>query len=251
MKTVAIIPARLESTRLRRKALVDICGLPMVIHVYRRSLLAKKLDDVYIATDSEQILDIIKKYGAKGILTHETHQTGTDRIAEAAKHIDCDIVVNVQGDEALVNPDHIDRVVTAIQKDKSVNVAVLVAPFTKYNSPSDIKAVLNENGNILYISRSDIPSSARTPKAPMLKVCHIVPFRREFLFNYAKWERSKLEIIEFNEYLRILEKGYAICAVHVDYASVSVDTEEDLALVRKQMESDPLFQQYKKTESLV
>jgi len=217
----------------------------MIVHVYRRCLLAKNLDAVYVATDSEEIREVVERHGGKVIMTSRTHETGTDRIAEAALHLDVEIVVNVQGDEALVNPEYIDRVVEALYQDPTLNVAILVNPFGKRNSYSDIKAVLNEAGDVLYFSRADIPSDARTPNPPMLKAYHIVPFRKEFLLRYALWEKGALERIEFNEYLRILEKGYRIRAVQVESDALSVDTPEDLEFVRGKMPGDRFFPAYR------
>lgn len=244
MKTVAIIPARLESQRLPRKALLDICGLPMIVHVFKRTELAKKLDAVYVATDNAEIAATVEKYGGKVLMTGSHHQTGSDRLAEAVAQIDCDIVVNVQGDEALVNPGYIDKVVGLMHENPAAEVALLVNPFTKRNSFSDIKVVLNEKNEVLYLSRSDIPSNCRTPDAPMLKAYHIVPFRKKFLLEYASWPKGKLEQIEYNEYLRILEKGRKIHTVLVESDAVSVDTEADLEFVRSKMKEDTFFALY-------
>ena len=243
-KVVAIIPSRLESSRLPRKALVDILGMPMIVHVFKRCLFSKKLDEVYVATDSIEIKEVVESFGGKVIITSSKHQTGTDRIAEAAQTIEADIIVNVQGDEALVNPQYIDKVVSVLQESPQINVAILVNPFNKRNSPSDIKVVLNENNEIMYLSRADIPSDARVENPTLLKAYHIVPFRKDFLLQYSKWGKSKLEQIEFNEYLRILEKGYTIKAVHVDSDSISVDTAEDLDYVIDKMKSDKLILEY-------
>ena len=243
-KVVAIIPSRLESSRLPRKALIDILGMPMIVHVFKRCLFSKKLDEVYVATDSIEIKEVVESFGGRVIMTSSEHQTGTDRIAEAAQTIEADIIVNVQGDEALVNPQYIDKVVSALQESPQTNVAILVNPFNKRNSPSDIKVVLNENNEIMYLSRADIPSDARVENPALLKAYHIVPFRKDFLLQYSKWGKSKLEQIEFNEYLRILEKGYTIKAVHVDSDSISVDTAEDLDYVIDKMKSDKLILEY-------
>jgi 3-deoxy-manno-octulosonate cytidylyltransferase (CMP-KDO synthetase) len=243
-KAVAIIPARLESSRLPNKALVDILGLPMIVHVFKRCLMAKSLDAVYVATDNIKIKEVVESYGGKVIMTSAEHQTGTDRIAEAAQDIDADIIVNVQGDEALVNPEHIDKAVDSLVNSSRADVAILVNPFNKRNSPSDIKVVLNEDDEIMYLSRTDIPSDARTDSPQMLKAYHIVPFRKDFLLQYAKWGKTELEQIEFNEYLRILEKGYKIQAVRVESDAVSVDTEQDLEFVRNKMKIDKIGQLY-------
>ena len=244
-KVVAILPSRIESSRLPRKALLDICGLPMIVHVFKRCLLAKKLDEVYVATDSNEIKEVVEKHGGRVIMTSSNHQTGTDRIAEAANKIDAEIIVNVQGDEALVNPKYIDKVVDELLENPDINVGILVNPYFKKNSPSDIKVVLNNNNDVLYASRSDIPSDSRTKDPSKLKAYHIVPFRKPFLLQFSKWEKGTLEKIEFNEYLRILEHGERIRAVLVDSDAVSVDTYEDLEYVRKIMLEDELFEIYK------
>ncbi|MFC1745055.1 3-deoxy-manno-octulosonate cytidylyltransferase [Candidatus Riflebacteria bacterium] len=243
-KTVGLIPARLQSSRLPRKAMLDICGLPMIVHVFKRCLLAKTLDEVYVATDSKEIYQCVLQYGGKAIMTSDKHQTGTDRIAEAAKKLDCEIVVNIQGDEALVNPSHIDAVVSAMKDDPGVKVAILINPYYKRNSPSDIKVVIDTIGDVLYLSRTDIPSDARSEKPQLFKAYHIIPFKKEFLLEYAAMEQTPLEKIEFNEYLRILENGYKIRTVQVESEAISVDTEEDLNTVRLQMEKDPFFPCY-------
>jgi 3-deoxy-manno-octulosonate cytidylyltransferase (CMP-KDO synthetase) len=243
-RAVAIIPARLESTRLPNKALADILGLPMIAHVFKRCLLAKCLDAVYVATDNNKIRKVVEQYGGEVIMTSAEHQTGTDRIAEAAQDIEADIIVNVQGDEALANPEYIDKAVDGLVNSFGADVAILVNPFNKRNSPSDIKAVLNEHDEIMYLSREDIPSNARVNNPQMLKAYHIIPFRKDFLLQYAKWDKTELEQIEFNEYLRILEKGYKIQAVRVESDAVSVDTEQDLEFVRGKMKVDKISQLY-------
>ena len=244
-KAIAILPARLESSRLPRKALKDICGLPMIVHVFKRCLLSKKLDEVYVATDSFEIKEVVEKYGGKVIMTSSKHETGTDRIAEAALKLDAEIIVNIQGDEALVNPKYIDRVTNELIENPDINVGILVNSFSKKDSPSDIKVVLNKNNDVMYLSRSDIPSGSRQNNPPMLKAYHIVPFRKKFLLEYAQMDRGSLEKIESNEYVRILENGERIRAVYVESDAVSVDTTEDLQSVRELMPHDLWFQQYK------
>jgi 3-deoxy-manno-octulosonate cytidylyltransferase (CMP-KDO synthetase) len=216
----------------------------MVVHVFRRCELAESLDDVFVATDSDEIRAAVEQYGGKSIMTSNHHENGTERMAEAARKIEADIFVNVQGDEALVKPEHIDAAVNALIQDESINVAILVNEFSKRNSPSDIKTVLDEKNNVMYLSRSDIPSDARTKNPRLLKAYHILPFRKDFLLEYADWGKGCLEQIEFHEHLRILEKGYTIRAVKVDSSAISVDTSSDLETVRKTMETDDLFSIY-------
>lgn len=240
MKVVGMIPARLQSSRLPEKALIDICGLPMVVHTCKRAQMAKSLDEVYLVTDSEKIRAVGEAHGIKVIMTGSHHRSGSDRLAEACQYVDCDIVVNVQGDEPLVNPAHIDAIVQPLLENPEINISVGVTPYTKKNSPSDIKAVLDLEGNILYCSRNDLPSDARSPVSVMWKMCFIVPFRKEFLIKYASWEPTPLETIEFNEYLRVLEHGFKIRAVKIEGAKISVDTQEDLEIVRSLMQEDKI-----------
>lgn len=241
---VGMIPARLESSRLPGKALLDICGLPMVIHTCKRAQLAKKLDEVYLATDNPLIREAGEKNGIKVIMTGSHHQTGSDRLAEACQKVACDIVVNIQGDEPLVNPEHIDAIVSPLVEEPGLQIAVGVTPYAKKHSASDIKAVLDLKGNIMYCSRTDLPSEARTKVPEMLKMCFIVPFRKEFLLQYASWEPTPLERIEFNEYLRVLEHGVKMRAVRIMGAQISVDTAAELEIVRDLMNRDKIRYSY-------
>lgn len=244
MKVVGVIPARMESSRLPGKPLIDIEGLPMVVHVFKRAQVCKDLDEVHVATDSYKIFEVVKKYGGRPIMTSSKHKTGTDRVAEAINGIDADIIVNIQGDEPLLHPKHISKVIEPLKKEDDIQVAILVTPYTKKESPSDIKAVLDLNKNILYCSRTDLPSNTRSEVNSMWKMCFLVPFKREFLLKYTSWEQTPLEKIEFNEYLRILEHGFKIRAVPVDNAYISVDTPEDLIEVRRLMKADKLKCRY-------
>ncbi len=244
MSVVGIIPSRLASSRLPQKALIDIEGLPMVVHVFKRAQMAKSLDRVIVATDSQEIFDVVTAHGGEAKMTSSDHQTGTDRIAEVAARLDAEIIVNIQGDEPLLNPDHIDAAVQPLLDDKTVNVSVLVTPYNCKNHPSDIKAVLSLNNDILYCSRTDLPSDSRTEVNTMWKICFMVPFRREFLLKYASLKQTPLEKIEFNEYLRILENGYRMRAVPVENAVISVDNQEDLEVVRELMKKDPIISRY-------
>lgn len=244
MKAIGMIPARLQSKRLPDKALVDILGMPMIVHTCKRAAMAKSLDDIYLATDSEKIRDVAQAHGIKAIMTSPQHTCGSDRIAEAIENISCDIVVNIQGDEPLLFPDHVDAIVQGLRIDPSIKCALGVTDYTKRNSPSDIKAVLDLQGNVLYCSRSDLPSDVYTPVEKLAKLCFLVAFRKSFLLQYAAWSPTPLERIEYNEYLRILEHGEKIRAVKIDGARISVDTAEDLEVVRQLMAEDTLRQKY-------
>ena len=143
-----------------------------------------------------------------------------------------------------INPNYLDKIVDVMKNDPDIKCSVLVNPFTKRNSPSDIKVVLTEANDIMYFSRADIPSDSRVVAPNMLKAYHIVPFRKQFLLDFASWEKTPLERVEFIEYMRILEKGFRIRAIHVESDAVSVDTPEDLEFVRQKMVEDEFFAEY-------
>ena len=244
MKIVGMIPVRMESTRLPNKAIKNICGLPMIIHTMKRTMMAKELDEVYVVTDSQDIKQLVESHGGSAIMTASHHQTGSDRLAEAASKIKANIIVNVQGDEALVNPEHIDQSIQGLI-NSDAQVSILLTNFSKRNSFGDIKAVVNLKNEIMYISRNDLPSDARVEVPKMLKAYHVVSFRKDFLIKYASLEQTPLEKIEYNEYLRILENGYKIQGVMVDSDSISVDTKEDLDYVSELMKNDEIYKKYK------
>lgn len=243
MRVVGMLPVRMESTRLPEKAIKDICGLPMIIHTLKRTEMAKSLDELYVVTDSEYIKKLVKSFNGNVIMTSSNHKTGSDRIAEAATKIDADIIVNVQGDEVLVDPQDIDKGVEGLI-NSDAEVSILLTNYSKKNSTSDIKAVVNLKNEIMYISRNDIPSNARVNVDNMYKAYHVVSFKKDFLIKYSQMDQTPLEKIEFNEYLRILENGYKIQGVFVDSDSISVDTHEDLKFVRSKMHDDPFFWKY-------
>lgn len=243
-RIVGIIPSRLQSSRVPRKPLVDICGMPMIAHVMLRAGLSDQLDDLYVATDSPEIVDVVARYGGRAVLTRSTHRNGTERLAEAARDIAADYVVLINGDEALLQPPHI-RVSVEALRESDAQASILVSSFRKESSPSDFKVVLNLNNEVMYISRNDIPSGAKNPVSSRLKAYHILTFRKDFLLQYAAMERSPLEQIEDHEHLRIIENGHRIVARKVDSTAISVDTPADLEFVRQSMGSDPYFAQYR------
>ena len=241
MKSVAVIPVRLESSRLHQKAIADICGLPMFVHTCKRAKLARTLDEVYLATDSNLIADIAYKNNIKVIMTDPKHKNSTERIAEACSKIDSDIIVNIQGDEPLLYPEHVDKIVSPMISDDTIQVAIGVSSFSKINSPSDIKAVLDINDNILYCSRNDIPCNySKKNKNPLWKLVFIVPHRKKGIKKYLEWDPTPLEIIEDNHFVRWIVQGVIFKAIEVDDAKISVDTDEDLKDVIELMKNDKL-----------
>ena len=244
MKAVGIIPVRLESTRLREKAIVDICGLPMFVHTCKRAELSETLDEVILATDNRLISEIAGQHDIKSVMTSVSHRNSTERIAEACKNIDCDIIVNIQGDEPLLYPDHVDKVVSPILADPKIQVSIGITQFLKKDSTSDIKAVLDLNGDILFCSRNDIPFHYKVGTAEFWKLVFIVPHRKKWVEKYLEWEPTPLEILEDNHFLRLIEHNIKMKAVEVSEAKISVDTQDDLDEVRKLMEKDKIKDNY-------
>tara|TARA_B100000315_G_C14406056_1_gene508752 strand:- start:158 stop:895 length:738 start_codon:yes stop_codon:yes gene_type:complete len=240
MKIIGMVPARLESTRLKEKALIDIDGLPMVVHTCKRAELALKLDEVYLVTDSKLIRDVAERHNINYIMTGE-HVSSSDRLAEASNYKSCDIIVNIQGDEPLVNPNHIDKILEPIINDSNIDIVFGITPFYKKNSYSDIKVVKDNNDYVLYMSRNDIPCYYNNQKNnEMFKLCTIVPYKKELLLKFTKWDQSKIELIEDNHFLRFLENGIKIKAVEIEDGKISVDTMEDLKEVSEMMKNDTI-----------
>ena len=245
MRVLGIIPVRLESTRLPSKALKDICGLPAIVHTYKRSSLAKCLDDLYVATDSKEIASVVRSYGGKVQMTGE-HRNGSERIEEAVRNIECDIVINIQGDEVLIDPCHIDAIAKPLLDESMVEFTLGVTPFGKANSPSDFKCVLDEADNLLYCSRADIPyaQNGYANSFPFLKAVFVVGFRKSSLQRFVCSSTTQLEEIEPNEFIRILEKGEKIRVVRLEQAHISLDTKDDLMEIRQLMEMDEVRSHY-------
>ncbi len=243
-RIVAIIPSRLESNRVARKPLADILGMPMVAHVYHRAMQSPIVDEVLVATDSEEVKDAVERWGGQAVLTSTSHRNGTERLAEASRDMDAEYVVLVNGDEALLNPEYIETSYRALV-ESDAEASILVNPFHRVDSPSDFKVVLNLKNEVMYISRGDIPCDARNPVEHRLKAYHIMTFRREFLGVYASLDKSPMESIEDHEHLRIIENGYKLVAARVESTAVSVDTPADLEFTREQMPGDPYFARYR------
>jgi 3-deoxy-manno-octulosonate cytidylyltransferase (CMP-KDO synthetase) len=237
MKAEAFIPARYASTRLAGKPLADICGKPMIRRVYERALLAKLVSRVTVATDDERIFKAVKEFGGRVVMTSSSHNSGTDRIAEAAAASDCDIIVNVQGDEPLIEPDMIDEAVRPMLDDPALKIATLKTRITEadeFLSPSAVKVVTDLNGFALYFSRSPLPHSLKKFEANEVeayKHVGLYAYRRDFLFEFAKMPQTRLEKTERLEQLRALENGIKIKVVETRFNPLSVDTPEDLVAV--------------------
>ena len=232
MKNIAIIPARYDSTRFHGKVLAEDTGKYLVQHTYERVLEAGRVSDVYIATDSEKVLDACERFGAKCIMTGDYHKSGTDRIAEAAAKIDADIIINVQADEPEINPCDIDELALKLEQNTGAVMATMVTTISDDNwlsNPNIVKAVLDCNQRAIYFSRSAIPynrDSGCPDKTLAYRHLGIYAYRRDFLLKITKLPQTPLEKCESLEQLRVIENGYQIIAVKSTSNHEGIDTQE-------------------------
>lgn len=244
-KIVAIIPARYDSSRFPGKVLALLAGRPLVFHTYERTCKASLVDEVIVATDNPEVEQQLVALGVQVAMTRSDHSTGTDRIAEVAEQIDADIVVNVQGDEPLIDPATIDATVRAVLDSADVPMATARHSITdpaEIADPNVVKVVCDAQGRALYFSRSPIPHDREGADAPAeagryWQHVGIYVYRRDFLLQYARMTPTPLEKRERLEQLRALEHGYSIAVVDTDYRSIGVDTPEDLERVRGILEA--------------
>ena len=250
MAIVAIIPARFRSSRLPGKPLSDIHGQPMIQRVYERARRARRVDRVLVATDDARIAEAVRGFGGEAVMTSASHASGTDRLAEVVRGVmDAEIVVNVQGDEPLLDPDDVDLGVAALLEDKDLPLSTLSVPLRTAEemlSPSVVKVVCDSRGDALYFSRSPIPfvrgegadsrSAAAEAVARGLARKHVglYVYRREALLRFASLPPAPLEVAEGLEQLRALHHGMRLRVVPREGESgPAVDTPEDLARVRE------------------
>jgi 3-deoxy-manno-octulosonate cytidylyltransferase (CMP-KDO synthetase) len=243
-RVVAIIPARLQSTRLPGKPLAMIDGRPMIAHVYDRAREARRVDAVLVATDSDAIARAVDAFGGTAVMTSDRHASGTDRLAEVAAHLDGEIVVNVQGDEPLIAPSVIDAVVERLLGHSTEAMSTarcrLEDP-AAFADPAVVKVVVDAEGRALYFSRAPVPFTRDGRDAPVAwKHLGLYAYRRAFLATVAALAPTPLERAEGLEQLRVLEHGFAISTVEATTDTIGVDTPEDLERVRKLVETSPV-----------
>lgn len=237
MKIIGVIPARWASTRFEGKVLAAINGKPMIQHVWERSKKSELLDDLIIACDDDRVLNAAQQFGAKAVLTSKDHASGTDRIAEAVESIDGDIVVNIQGDEPLIQHEVIDALVTALIDAPLCSMGTMIKVLEaeeELKNPNVVKVVVDGEMNALYFSRSIIPYNRENDDEIIYyKHLGIYAYRRDFLLSYKNLPKSNLEKAENLEQLRALEFGYKIKTVVTDVDTIGVDTPSDLKRVEE------------------
>ncbi|MBI4549233.1 MAG: 3-deoxy-manno-octulosonate cytidylyltransferase [Ignavibacteriae bacterium] len=250
---VAVIPARGASRRLAAKPLIDLCGKPMIQHVYERVQMATLVDRVTVATDNERIAETVRKFGGEVIMTPSEIHSGSDRVAHVARYLtDADIVVNLQGDEPLIAPQMIDEAIRPMTENlqqksphKDFQVGTLARKITsaeELHNPNVVKVVIDIDGFAIFFSRSPIPymrdgddKNKWHLQHPYYKHIGLYVFKKDFLSSFATWKESALERIERLEQLRIIEHGYNIKVTLTEYDSIPVDTQEDVERVRTLM----------------
>jgi len=237
LQTVAIIPARFASSRFPGKALADLDGRPMIEHVYRRAALSPIVSRVIVATDDLRIAAAVSRFGGEVRLTRPDHPSGMDRLAEVASTLDCDIIVNVQGDEPLIDPAAIGEAVGPFAEDAGIQVTTLyrrILDLDELKNPNIVKIVLDRAGFALYFSRSPIPHMREARGwPPLYRHIGVYAYRRSALLVLSALEPTPLERAESLEQLRVLEHGIRLKAVETSYDSIGVDTPEDLQHVRR------------------
>ncbi len=234
MKVVAVIPARLASTRLPRKMLREIAGVPLLARVYQGVRRSSSLDQVIVATDSEEILSFCEQQGFAVRMTSTVHRSGTERVHEISTVIEADVYLNVQGDEPLTRPEHIESLIAVMQNPR-VEVGTLKTPAADVdvNNPSAVKVVADVSGRALYFSRATIPYDRDGVGPPYYKHLGFYGYRKAALDKFVRWPESQLERSERLEQLRFLENGVPIYVAETPFDTVGVDTEDDVRRVEE------------------
>jgi len=250
MKAVAVIPARMESSRFPGKPLADIHGVAMVGHCYLRTAMCDELLETYVATCNEEILEYVHSIGGKAIMTSSSHERASDRAAEALVKIEkdlgykVDVVVMVQGDEPMVTPGMISLALEPFRTNSEVDIVNLMSEMEsvdEFEDPNEVKVVVDKNSDAIYFSREPIPSRRKgVESVKMLKQVCVIPFKRDFLIKFNEMEEAVLERIESIDMLRVIENGGKVRMVYSPDKSFSVDNQVDLNKVIYEMENDKI-----------
>lgn len=249
MRSVAVIPARMGSSRFPGKPLALLHGRTMLEHVYKRTALCETLAEVVVATCDAEIAGTVAAFGGRAVMTSDRHERASDRIAEAAHGLDGDIFVLVQGDEPMTHPDMISQALSPFVSGDDigcVNLTTEIGDEDEFRDSNTIKVVINRDGNAMYMSRSEIPTLTNNAFGDIeayKQVC-IIPFTRAALELYENLPPTPLEVAESIDMLRFIEHGHAVRMVETDFSTHAVDTETDLKLVSKMMQSDNLMKAY-------
>lgn len=242
MNVTAVIPARMGSSRFPGKPLVRILDLPMVEHVRRRALLCEAVQDVIVATCDQGIVDTVAGFGGKAVMTSDKHERCTDRVEEAMRYSTTDIVVILQGDEPLIVPEVISRLIEPFKADSTIlctNLLSIIHQETDLEDCDIVKAVLNQNNEVMYFSRSPVPYRRVKRPCAFYRQTGLSAFRKSFLHQFSKLVSTPLEIVESIDFLRILEHRFPILGIIDDKQTVGVDRRDDVGIVENILRQDP------------
>ncbi|UIR30978.1 3-deoxy-manno-octulosonate cytidylyltransferase [Priestia flexa] len=244
MKVIAVIPARYGSSRFPGKPLALISNKPMIQHVYEKVSGVKNIDKVVVATDHEKIYNLVKSFGGEAIMTKETHESGSDRMAEVSMKIDGDIFLNVQGDEPLINPKLVEEIVeqSKLNTDAVITAKKVINDLEDISNPNVVKVISNLNKDAIYFSRSPIPYNRSNDEIIYYKHLGIYCYPKDILQNFVTLPKSNYEQTEMLEQLRLLENGYKIKVLETNYESIGVDTPEDIKRIEKILEENNICQ---------
>lgn len=238
---LGLIPSRLNSRRLEKKALINIDGLPIIVHTFKRAMMSKKIDKIIVCTDSQQIKKTVEDHGGEAIITSSSHLNGTERISEVAKKIKAKLVIDIQGDEPLVNPNELDELVKFHLGNKKFDIVLPSMVFkNNLNNPNIVKIVKSKNNRVLYFSRGQIPFPYNSSQKNILYFKHlsIISFKPKKLLEFKKLKLTSLEKIEGIELLRALENDFLIGTFETKKQSYAVDDLKSLEIVLKLMKKD-------------
>ena len=232
MTVSALIPARLNSTRLEKKLIKNLDGIPVIVRTYQNICSTKLFNEVVVVTDSDEIINVLKEFDIKFLKSKEDHNTGTDRIAEFSKKFKSDIIINVQGDEPFVLKEDLSKIINTFKNDieNKINVISLMTKLIsveEINNPNNVKVVVDKNNNSLMFSRAIIPYKRVENNVNYFKHIGIYAFRNSFLNKFKKFKQTNLELTEMIEALRIIEHGYNIHMIEIDHEQISIDTIDD------------------------
>ena len=243
---IGLIPSRLKSKRLNKKPLLVIDGLPMVVHTFKRALLSKLLDRVIVCTDHKSILDVVKRHGGEAMLTSAKHKNGTERIHEVSKKFGKnDLIIDIQGDQPLVDPKSIDETIKFHKKNHHFDIVLPTLKFKNPDQKNIVKVVSDKLNKVLYLSRSTIPYSFKKKPKFYNKHLSIISFKPEALKKYCMYKESYLEKIEGVELLRALENDIKIGSFKINKDIFSVDIKKDYLKAISLMPLDPIRKKYK------
>jgi 3-deoxy-manno-octulosonate cytidylyltransferase (CMP-KDO synthetase) len=250
MKIIAVIPARMSSTRFPGKPLAPILGRSMIEHVYHRTAMCTGLSDVFVATCDQEIMEAVEAFGGKAVMTSATHERASERVAEAAANLTADVFVMVQGDEPMTYPQMIEEAIAPFRNGEAqiecVNLAAPIETEEEFQDPNTIKVVMDAEGFALYMSREPIPSRHLQNFGQFVafkQVC-IIPFTAPALQEFTQLAPTPLEVVESIDMLRFIEHGYKVKMIETSFSTHAVDTPTDLRLVERLLREDPLVQKY-------